>query len=187
MAQQSYAKTVLETALELAATKGEATAGDVSSAMFTQTRVQHKRVLNILGELAKAGRLVRIRQGVYGQVSRDDVQPDKREVMWRLLRMRRRIMVADLMEMAGAGKDYAREWLRMLEKNGVVRKEQAPGQAAVWILVNDQVKMPEDGEKAEKLRAIRRKKKADITARLDAIDTALADVRQILQTMEEEQ
>lgn len=188
MAHQSYAGSVLAKALELAAAgNGEATVADISAAMNTHTRVQHKRVMNILSEHARDGRLHRIRQGVYGPLPAAARQPDKREVMWRLLKMRRRVTLDDLIEMAGVSREYAREWLAMLAKHDVVRKAQTALNApAVWTLVNDTVAMPIADDKAAKLRALRLKKKEAIAGKLDAIDTALGEVRQILQTMEEE-
>ena len=186
MAQQSYAKTVLQKALEIAAASGEATAGDVSAAMFTQTRKEHKRVLNILSDLVNASRLLRLRQGVYGPVSPTDRQTDKREVMWRVLRMRRRVRVEDLVEMAEVRESYAHEWLQMLVKREIVRKVQAPGLPGVWVLLHDNIDMPENEEKAARLREIRKRKKALIESRLNAIDKAVKDIRTILQTKERE-
>ena len=188
MAHQSYAGSVLKKALELAAGNGEATVSDISAAMNTQTRRQHKRVMNILSEHARDGRLRRIRQGVYGPLSAADQQPDKREVMWRLLKMRRRVTLNDLVELAGVSREYAREWLAILVKREVVRKtQQAANLPAVWQLINDTAEMPVNTEKAEKYRELRRKKRAAIDARLDEIDAALTDVRGLLQTLEEEE
>lgn len=185
MAHQSYTKTVLDKALELAsAGNNEVHCGDVAKALSAKSRVERKRCLNTLSELAIDGKLNRIRQGVYSPVS-GLKKLDKREVMWRLLRMRRRITVEDLIEMAEVRPVYAREWLQMLVKHEVVRKIQPqPGKPAVWILIKDTKVMPVDEEKAAKLRALR-KKQAAITEQLGVIDQALSSVRNILQTMEE--
>lgn len=188
MAHQSYAGAVLAKALEIAAAgNGEATVGDISAAMCTQTRVQHKRVMNILGEHARDGRLRRIRQGVYGPLASIDRRPDKREIMWRLLKMRRRVTLDDLVELAGVSRDYAREWLAMLVKREVVRRAQAAINApAVWTLVGDPATMPENMEKAETYRNIRRQKKAQIASRLDVIDTAMVEIRTILSDIDKD-
>ena len=106
--------------------------------------------------------------------------------MWRLLKMRRRVTVDDLVEMAGVSRDYAREWLLILVRREVARKIQEPGKAGLWVLINDTAEMPLDENKAARLRGIRLKKK-QVISKLDAIDTALGDIRQILKTMEEEQ
>ncbi|MBU1564370.1 MAG: hypothetical protein KJ630_01925 [Proteobacteria bacterium] len=186
MAHQSYAKTVLDKTLELAeAGNGGASCGDISSALFVQTRLQHKRLLNTLCELASDGKLRRISQGVYGPVIGPEKPPDKRQVMWRLFRMRKRVTLDDLMEMAEVSRDYAREWLSMLVKRQVARRIEQPGGHGLWMLINDTLEMPVNEAKAIKLREQRQKKRA-ITSKLDAIDTALADVRQILSTLEEQ-
>lgn len=187
MAHQSYAKSVLDKALELAAAHGgEVSAGDVSSALFAQTRQQHKRVLNILSNLALAHRLQRVRQGVYAPLSPAGRQPDKREVMWNVLRMRRRVTVEDLVEMAEVNKDYARQWLRMLASREVIHKVQSPGMAGVWVMMHDTREMPEDTAKAERLQKIRKRHKERLRSRLDDIGNAIGEIRALLDDMDKE-
>lgn len=106
--------------------------------------------------------------------------------MWKLLRMRKRVTLDDMVEMAEVNRDYAREWLAALVKNEVARRIQRPDGSGLWVLCVDSLEMPVDDDKAAKLRDLRQKKKAAITGKLDAIDTALAGVRQILLTLEEE-
>lgn len=186
MAHESFAKTVLDTTLSLAAKdNGEATCGDISSALFVKNRLEQKRLLNTLCDLYRTGKLRRIRQGVYGPAT-GIKQPEKREVMWRLLRMRKWVTLDDLVEMAGVSRDYAREWLATLVKREVARRDQRPDGSGVWVLIIDSPDMPVDDNKAARLRDLRRKKKSAISAKLDVIGTALGEVRQILQTMEEE-
>lgn len=187
MAHESFAKSVLDMTLALAAKgDGEASCGDVSSALFIKTRLEHKRLLNTFCDLYRTGKLRRIRQGVYGPVDQQNAQPDKREVMWRLLKMRRRLTVDDLVELAGVSRNYAREWLQILVKREVVRKIQDPGKSGLWVLINDSAEMPVDDSKAERLRTIRKQKKQQITVRLDAIGTALGEIRTILNDMDKE-
>ncbi|GAB6191123.1 hypothetical protein [Desulfocastanea catecholica] len=188
MANESFTKKVLDATLAAASVNGgRAYAVDVSKLLFIQTRREHKRVLNSLSELSRSGRLGRISQGIYGPPPPTGTarQVDKREVMWRLLRMRKRVTVEDLMELAGVSKHYAKEWLLMLVNRRVVSKVQQPGQKGVWLLLADQVEMPVDVEKADRLRKIRVEKKKEIAARLDTIGEALDDVRELLQTMED--
>lgn len=186
MAHQSFARTVFEKAMELAAKgSGEVYCGDVADALSVKTRVERKRCLNILSDLAIDGKIVRIRQGVYGPVQ-GIKQLDKREVMWRLLRMRKRITVEDLVELAEVSPKYAREWLLMLLKNGVVRKNRTSNQPGVWILLHDKLAAPVNEENAKKLRELRKRRKTEVLARLDAISSAVTDVRQLLDKMEEE-
>jgi hypothetical protein len=185
MAHQSFAKTVCDTLKEAAQSGGgEVEAGKLSCLLHIQTRKDHKRMLNTLSELAGRGKIVRVRQGVYAPVATADT-PDKREVMWRLMKMRRRVSVDDLVEMAGVSPAYALEWLRLLVRREVARNVEEPGKRGLWVLLNDNVEMPVDVDKAEKLRNIRLKKKK-IIARLDSIGSALGEVRQILQTMEDD-
>jgi hypothetical protein len=74
----------------------------------------------------------------------------------------------------------------MLARREVVRRVDRPGRKSLWLLVKDSIEMPEDEEKAAKLRTIRRQKKQQITVRLDVISTALGEIRTILNDMEPE-
>ncbi|MEW6595686.1 MAG: hypothetical protein AB1413_12535 [Thermodesulfobacteriota bacterium] len=171
MAHQSFAGRVLETLTKLAATatSGRVHADDVSSALMVQTRQAHKQVLNALSDLSKAGKVVRVQQGVYALAEDQTRKPDKREVMWRVLRMRKRVVVADLVELAGVSREYAKEWLQMLVARGIVRRSPQPDNQPHHyqiINVNAAVAMPVDEAKAAKLRALRRKKSAQARADL---------------------
>ncbi len=187
MAHQSFRKNVLSMALKLSNETGEVTTDSLSVLLMIMSKAEHKRMLNTLSELAGEGKLRRIRQGVYGPVVTAG-NPDKREVMWRVMRMRRAVTVADLQEMAGVSSSYASEWLELLVRREVaVRIVPAnPKHPHSWRLVKSDLEMPVDDEKAARLRDIRRKKKAAITGKLDAIDTALGEVRKILKNLEEE-
>jgi predicted transcriptional regulator len=161
MAHQSTMRTVLEACLDACAEKnGEATTDEVSIKARAGDRISHKRVLNILSDLLRQGRLSRVRQGVYGPPVETESTLQRAEVMWRLLRMRRRVQVDDLAEMAGVSAKYAAEWLRMLVNRGVVIKHQQPGCKATWQLVSDQLEPPENTEKAAALREMRKQRKA---------------------------
>jgi len=187
----SYNQQILAKALELIAENSEVTVTELSHAMHLQTYKEHKRMLDGLSELFKAKSLSRIRQGVYGR-PQEQKQEDKRVVMWRILRMRRRVAVDDLVEMADVAPDYAKEWLRMLVQRGVVRKHQQPGMKGTWQLINDTVDMPEDDTKADRLRALRKKKKEAAVSVIDGalkqlqtIGEALSKARDAITTMEE--
>ncbi|MFA7174799.1 MAG: hypothetical protein WC340_15595 [Kiritimatiellia bacterium] len=185
MAQKSYTKDVLNAALKIAGENGgEATAVDISAEMFTQNRAQHKKVLNILGEHARAHRLTRIRQGVYGPAVPVVGQVEKREVMWNVLQMRRRVTVEDLMEMAAVSAVYAKEWLRMLVAAEIVKKHQMLGKVGVWMLVNAQAEMPENAKKARALRELRASKKRLLAGVAD-LEMAVSDVCQWITDLEE--
>lgn len=192
MAHRSFSQSVLDAVTTLAASQnGEATTDDISNGLGIRTHLEHKRILNTLSDLYQAGRVRRIRQGVYG-LPLAQRPPDKRQVMWNALRIRRRVTVEDLMVMADVSKDYAREWLGTLVKREVVRKHQQPGQPGIWQLVSSTVDMPEDDTKAAKLRALRRQKKQAVTIVIDdalknlqTIGEALSKARDAINTMEE--
>ena len=186
MAHQSFAKTVSDT-LQAAAQSGggEADVTKLSCLLLLKTGKDHKRLLNTLSDLACRGKVVRVRQGVYAPAPAAG-KPDKCEIMWRLLKMRRRVTVDDLVEMADVSPAYAHEWLQLLVKREVVRRiPRTGGFGEGWMLINDLAEMPQDSDKAERLRNIRLKKKKAL-ARIESIRADLAEVRQILLTMEEE-
>lgn len=173
-------KTVLNTVAAIAEqNNGEASVDAVSKAMMAQTRQQHKNILNTLSELYRMGKLQRPRQGVYAPAILSK-KPDIREAMWRVLRMRKRVTVEDMMTMADASQIYAREWLRMLADRGVIRKIQEPGTTAIWVLVRDSVETPLDEEKAARLRDIRARKKAELTNRIEGIEKELKKVKETI-------
>jgi hypothetical protein len=191
MAHQSFAQKVREALLEEAKTGGgEVTASRLSCLLLLPTARDHKRLLNTLSELATSGRIVRIRQGVYAPAA-DSRTPDKREVMWRLLRMRRTVLVSDLMEMAGVTESYAVEWLHMLNKRNIVvccGRPTLTGSPAWRLLATDLVEMPVDEDKAARLRELRKKKKENLRRMgilLNTAGFALDKLRGMLKTMED--
>lgn len=187
MAHESFSKRVLVAVTDRAASspEGQATVSDISDALMIQTTAEHKRMLNTLSDLKNAGRIVRVSQGVYAPAKRE-VKPEIRERMWRVLRMRRRVMVDDLVEMAEASTDYASDWLRTLEVQKVVRKiNPGVGKSCVWQLINDPVEMPVDTDKAAKYRALRLKKKQQALVDLAAAQKLLGKACQAITEMEE--
>ena len=187
MAHQSFAQTVLETLKkESRTTSGEVSVTRLSCALHLQTRKDHKRMLNTLSDLVRSGRAVRLRQGVYGVGGKET---DRREVMWRTLRMRRCVTIADLQEFAGVSPSYAKEWLAMLHRRQVViRVDPAPPtQPRSWRLANFELtEMPVDTEKAAKLRDLRKAKKQQLLKTIDSIGSELRKVRKSIASMEEE-
>ena len=81
--------------------------------------------------------------------------------------MRKRVSVEDLMVMAGASNDYAKEWLRALERQGVVAKQGAGNlDSCTWALIKDTIEMPQNDAKAARLRDLRQTKKTQAMAAL---------------------
>lgn len=131
-----------------------------------------KRMSNALRDMTRAGELTRVQPGVYALVDRQ-LPAEKRVIMWRLLRQTRVRSVADLVEMAGVSTIYAQEWLQTLVKQGVVRQ----GEDGNYRLLKDTVEMPELTENADKLRALREKKKQAVLTALDCANQALGKAR----------
>ncbi len=172
----SFANRILEKLKELAAQSetGRVTAGDLSAGLMIQTSVDRKRMQNSLCDMRRAGKVVRIETGVYA-VNNCPGKPEIREVMWRILRMRKRVTVDDLVEMAGASRSYAEKWLRMLAEKGVVRE--TSNFPLSWQLVVDHIDMPADTRAAERLRKLHKKQKEKLRAMLDEAKGLLEQVR----------
>lgn len=191
---ESLSQKVLDMLTRLAGSGGDGCGGgpaevpvaEVSAALMVQTRKAHKQVCNALSELYAAGRVARVRQGVYTTVQQEP-QQDLRSVMWRILRMRKRVTIDDLVEMAGVSRHYATEWLTMLVNRGVARKHYQGGahQPRVWQLVADTVEMPADDRKAARLRELRKKQKQEALAAIEkarrAIDMADRELNEAAQ------
>lgn len=186
MAQESFAKTVYDLLVKTVEDIGQATVHDLSHNLGLQTTKDHKRMLNTLSELKKAGKVVRVEQGVYA-LAKPETKPELREVMWRILRMRKRVTVDDLVEMAGASVEYARDWLHMLAVRKVVRKidQGAASNPRVWQLINDTVEMPVDTSNAARLRDLRKKNKAQALSLLNAAHDLIDTARKAITEMED--
>lgn len=163
--KDSFANKIRQAAKSLAP-QGDIKTAELGHAAMVQTPKEHKRMLNAVCEMVKAGEMERVSRGVYRYVGKKK-PAEAREVMWRLLRMRRRVSVEDLVEMAGASENYAKEWLQMLARLNVVRKFDN----GIYQLINDTVEMPTDDDKAARLRLIRANKKA-----MNALNNASAAI-----------
>lgn len=159
---------------------GEVTTTAIFHHLGLQTRVAEKKALTALSDLFRAGRVLRVRAAVYTIPVGNCLTVPLQERMWRVLRMRRAVTVADLQELAGAAKDYAEDWLRMLHKREVVRRDDQPNnRPSVWTLINDTVEMPIDEAKADRLREMRAKRKLALHS-LDQAATAIEEAKQAL-------
>lgn len=136
------------------------------------------RVSTALRDLGRSGEVEQVSRGVYRWRGNGHKKPEIREAMWKLLRARRVVDVDDLQELAGASRKYAEEWLRTLDRHGVVRKLRA----GRYQLVKDRVAMPVPDDNTMKLREIRAKRKA---AALDALARAEAAITEAKIAIEE--
>lgn len=167
MARVSFAKQVRDALAELTAGSGNAaTTDEISIKLHLMTHKEHKRLINTLSEMSRDGKISRVGKGLYRPAPTGGT-PSICERMWSVLRMRKRVTVEDLMVMAGASEHYAKEWLRALERQEVVSKQgEGSLNDCTWALIKDIVEMPQNDAKAERLRELRKTKKARAVAQL---------------------
>ena len=152
---------------------------DLGDRLGIQTRREMRKVDEAVKALVKSGDLESQGNGVYRWTGQP-IKPSKQEVMWRYLRARRAATAEELQEVAEAAPDYVREWLRLLVKQKLVRRE-----GEIYRLVQDPGPEPPRNEgKAERLRRLREQKKAAL-AKIDAAWAALAEARMAVSQMEE--
>jgi hypothetical protein len=114
---------------------------------------------NAIRDLTRTGEVERAADGaiVYRGISNG---PEIRDAMWSVIRMRRTVSVYDLQELAGASKNYALEFLRLLARRGAVEVVKRPDNSTVYRLVADTGReTPQNSEKADQLRQLRAAKK----------------------------
>ena len=153
---------------------------DVSIKADIRTRDEDLRARGVIHDLKKTGEIVNMSRGVYAYAGRQKGKPEIRERMWRILRARRNVSVDDLMELAGASESYAKEWLRMIERRGVIRAKNGR-----YRMIEDPIDMPEDDAKAEALRRLRGTKKAQALEALDSASASIAYARGIVEGLDD--
>ncbi len=184
MAHQSFAQKVCAAVEEVSRERGQVTTFELSRALCVKTHKEHKAMISTLSDLFRSGRVVRIRHGVYRGPAAKPV-PEKREVMWRILRMRKVVTIADLQAFGNVSEAYARQWLCMLVRRKIVIPQKTHPRS--WRLIkHDLVEMPCDTAKAEKLRKLRAEKKKIIEKRLNNIAQTVDEIRHDLAEMEVE-
>ena len=142
---------------------------------------ERRQVRLVVADLCKAGELVRWGEGTYRLLQKPSSKPQIQEVMWRVLRARRSVTLADMEELAGAAPAYATEWLQMLARRKIVRHLKNGS----WQMIKDPgPTMPLNDEKAERLRKLRAKKKEALEC-MDRAFMAIAEARMAMSEMEE--
>ena len=142
-----------------------------------------KRVLyRALRDFRRSGETTRIRRGVYIYNGRNK-PPQLQEIMWRFLRARKVVTIDDLREISGASKNYAMEWMRMLQKHELVKVIRT-GNLRKYQLISDQVAVPQNDEKAKKFRRIRRQKKSEALVALQGAEDAISRAREAVEEIE---
>lgn len=158
---------------------------DIYSTAELVSNTEEEQMRNTMRDFIKRGEILRIKPGLFRYVGRkkDRQQVEKRKVMWNILKMRRTVSVADLQEMAGVTLEYAREWLRGLERRDIVCKIKngAASNPCKWRLLKDLTEMPEDEERKAKYRQIRRQKKKTLAGVLDSIQAGIDKARTLVE------
>lgn len=130
--------------------------------------------------MVAAGEIKRIKVGVIAMTGVKRNKSEIKEAMWTVIRMRKMVTLSDLMELAQASEGYAKEYLGMLQKNGVVERIKQPGKRVVFRLVADSGPgAPADDEKTERQRVFRQRQK-EALGRIDAAGRLLIQATQEL-------
>ena len=165
-----FADKVRKIMVELGKGGREIAVADVALRLDLISKLEKRPVYGAMSDFMDAGEVERVRPGVYRYIGKKKDVPEKRVVMWRLLRARRMVTISDLEELAGVCGEYARQWLTMLIRRGIVVRI---GEDK-YRLKNDPVVMPEDEDKAEQLRKLRARNKQTLSAILAAQNALLA-------------
>jgi len=139
---------------------------------------EKKPVYERLCEFVRRGEARRIETGRYEYIGGPQRQATKRDVIWRFIRARRTVTVADLQEVSGASKDYIRKYLRLLVRREVLRKN-GKSKDCSWTLVKDAFRPPADREDAayqKRMRKQRRLKKREAESALDAAEISASSM-----------
>lgn len=175
-------RTVLQ---EMASTK-PVHVKDVAVKLDLVSHIDKKPMYKTLQDFLKSGEIERTGTDMFLYKGRKSQQkPELREILWRVLRARRSVSVEDLVELSGASKDYVQQWLKMLTRQDVVSVDKRPNQKTFYALIQDTVTMPTDDKKAEKLRAIRDRKKEALN-KLDAVINLCLEARMAVSELEQE-
>jgi hypothetical protein len=143
------------------------------------TPLTRARIYETIRRLERRKAIERVQKGLYRykhgiQSGKGDT---KQEIMWRVLRARRTVTVDDLVEMAGASRVHAGQFIATMIRNEVVRKN-----GDKYSMIKDTVVMPRDEKTAAKKRSAR---KAAALAAIDNAKAALEDARAAISDMEE--
>jgi hypothetical protein len=172
--KETFAANVRMAAKTIQKENGHVTVDMLQTACAISTRKEQERLYDTIGDFCKRGELHRVKKGVYLYAGKQTVS-QKQQVMWRYLRSSKSfggVKLAELQEVAGASTEYAGEWLEALVARGVAKKIQ--GSPTRWQLLHDPVEMPQNEAKAERLRAIRAKKRKAVLDGLSRAKNAIS-------------
>lgn len=169
--KMSLAQRVRDAARSLGGQRESFSASDLFDAVGVQTYREKKRAYNTVRDLVTAGEFERLAPGLYRFVARRG-KPQLREIMWRYLRMSRTVTLEDLRMVSECSEAYAREWLGILIRRGVVR-DHGNGN---YQIIKDQLEPPRDEEKAARLRELRARKRAAMVATVKAMHGTVCEL-----------
>ena len=155
------------------------TNAQIAAALDMVFNTEKQTLYRTLRDFIKSGEIEKASKGVYKYRGKAG-KPQLQQIMLRALRARKTVTIDDLMEFSRASREYTKNWMRMLVKREIVRRIRT-GNKWKYQLVNDPVIMPFNEEKAEK-RKIRRQKKREALAALDAAEKAIRKAREIIKT-----
>jgi len=170
--KNSFADKIRKTVAELGGDGSEVTAHAIFDTLGITLSATKSRVYYTLRDLRKSGEVERVDKGLYRWRGKQ-APPELRQKMWKLLRKRFSVTVEDLMELAGASEQYAKEWLTALHRRGVIQRIQ-PGH---YRIIKDTVEMPDLDDNARKLRRFREKKKQEILKSINDIETTVMEAK----------
>lgn len=164
---------------------GEVRLADLAERLDLVSDKDKAPMYTALKDFIRRGEIRRVRPGAYVTTGAQDPPIEVRRKMWKVLRARRSVTVEDLMELTGASRSYAQEFLRVMAAREVVVRGEGP--RPLWRLVQDVVRMPEDDAKAARLRELRRRQKLkELGAALNAVSIATETARRLLAEAEAE-
>ncbi|MFZ5760977.1 MAG: hypothetical protein ACOY32_15280 [Thermodesulfobacteriota bacterium] len=164
---ETFAGKIRAAAMEIGAGGKSFTTREIAHQAGLQTRVDEKRMLNALRDFVKAGEVQRVSLGVYVYLGRQRKDLPLKDQMANLLKIKKFVTIEELREL-GAAECYAREWLQMLVRRGVVADR---GNGRYELIA--EMAVPENEEKAERLRDLREKKKLQALQAINEAQTAL--------------
>ena len=163
----------------IAAYPGEFRTREIAERLDLVFNKDKQPLYQALRDFVSAGEIEKIRQGVFIYKGRKN-PAQLQEIMWRFLRARKKVTIDDLVEISGAGRRYVREWLQMLVRREIVRKN--PN--GIYLIIKDPVDMPKNEKKAQRLRRIRAEKKKALDA-IDKVVTIALEARMAIVEIEE--
>ena len=142
------------------------TVQDIALVLDYITAKEKQPIYTVLRDMTKSKEVEKVVPGTYRLVEKKAIRPaEKRRKMWTILRARRTVTAEDMVLLAGVTDQYAKEFLRALHRQKVVRRiDQPNNKPAKWQMIADPVKMPLLDDTAAKLRAIRAARKRAVSA-----------------------